>query len=125
MPVRVAINGFGRAGRWLMRAAYDQHADIEVVGVNDLAAAPALAHLLKYDSVFGRFPAQMAAEKGGISVDEARVLALAETDPSALPWTELGVDVVPLLLTAPTSSVTAYSGTTSLSPMSASGGEPL
>jgi glyceraldehyde 3-phosphate dehydrogenase len=108
-----------------MRAAYDQHADIEVVAINDLAAAPALANLLEYDSVFGRFSAQVVAEAGGISVDGPRFLALAETDPSALPWTELGVDVVPLLLTAPTWSVTAYNGTTSLLPMSASGGEPL
>jgi glyceraldehyde 3-phosphate dehydrogenase len=94
MPVRVAINGFGRVGRCFMRAAYDQHADIEVVAVNDLAAAPALAHLLKYDSVFGRFPGKVLVEDGGISVDGAHFLALAETDPSALPWAKLGVDVV-------------------------------
>jgi len=94
MPVRVAINGFGRVGRCFMRAAYDQQADIEVVAVNDLAGAPALAHLLKYDSVFGRFPGTVLAEEGGISVDGAHFVALAETDPSALPWAELGVDVV-------------------------------
>jgi glyceraldehyde 3-phosphate dehydrogenase len=85
MRVRVAINGFGRVGRCFMRVAYDSHADIETVAVNDLAAAPALAHLLKYDSVFGRLPAQVVAEVGGISVDRARFLALGETDPSALP----------------------------------------
>jgi glyceraldehyde 3-phosphate dehydrogenase len=77
MPVRAAINGFGRVGRCFMRAAYDQHADIQVVAVNDLAAAPALAPLFKCDSVFGRFSAEVVAEVGGISVDGPR-LALAE-----------------------------------------------
>jgi glyceraldehyde-3-phosphate dehydrogenase/erythrose-4-phosphate dehydrogenase len=61
MRVRVAINGFGRVGRCFMRVAYDSHADIEMVAVNDLAAAPALAHLLKHDSVFGSFR-QVVAE---------------------------------------------------------------
>jgi len=125
MPARVAINGFSRVGRRFMRAAYDQHADIEVVAVNDLDAAPTLAHLLKCDSVFGCFPSRVVAEVGGISVDGARFLALGETDPSALPWSELGIDVVPWLLTAPAWSVSAHSGTASLSPMSASGGGPL
>jgi glyceraldehyde 3-phosphate dehydrogenase len=94
MPVRVAINGFGRVGRSFLRAAQAHGADIEVVAVNDLAATPMLAHLLKYDSVYGRFPGEVVAEDGGISVDGVKLRALAETDPLALPWAELGVDVV-------------------------------
>ena len=94
MPIRVAINGFGRVGRSFLHAAYDQHADIEVVAVNDLVPASTLALLLKYDSVFGRFPAAVVAEAGGISIDGTHIQALAETDPTALPWAELGVDVV-------------------------------
>jgi glyceraldehyde 3-phosphate dehydrogenase len=126
MTVHVAINGFGRVGCFMRRAHdHDQQGDIEVVAVNDLAAAPALADLLKRDSPFCRFPAQVVGAEGGISVDGARVLALVDTGPSALPWSELGVDVVPLLLTTPTWSVTAYSGTTSMFPISASDGEPL
>jgi glyceraldehyde 3-phosphate dehydrogenase len=94
MPVRVAINGFGRVGRSFLRAAHDHHADIEVVAVNDLAAPAMLAQLLKYDSVYGRFPGEVVAEDGGILVAGQLVRALAETDPLALPWAELGVDVV-------------------------------
>jgi glyceraldehyde 3-phosphate dehydrogenase len=94
MPVRVAINGFGRVGRSFLRAAHEHDADIEVVAVNDLVAPSMLAQLLKYDSVFGRFPGEVLAEDDGISIDGAHVRALAETDPLALPWSELGVDVV-------------------------------
>jgi glyceraldehyde 3-phosphate dehydrogenase len=94
MSVRVAINGFGRVGRSVLRAAHEQGADIEVVAVNDLVDAATLAHLLKYDSVYGRFPGQVAAAAGGIVVDGVEVRTLAETDPRALPWEELEVDVV-------------------------------
>jgi glyceraldehyde 3-phosphate dehydrogenase len=94
MPVRVAINGFGRVGRSVLRAAYEQDADIEVVAVNDLVDAATLAHLLKYDSVYGPFPGQVAVDAEGIVVDGVQVRTLAETDPLALPWEELGVDVV-------------------------------
>ena len=94
MPVRVAINGFGRVGRCVLRAAYEQGADIEVVAINDLVDAATLAHLLKYDSVYGRFPGEVAADAGGIVIDGAQVRTLAETDPLALPWEELEVDVV-------------------------------
>ena len=94
MPVRVAINGFGRVGRSFVRAAHEQNADIELVAVNDLVDPPALAQLLKYDSVFGRFPGDVVAEDGGISIDGAHVKALAETDPRELPWEDLGVEVV-------------------------------
>ena len=94
MPVRVAINGFGRVGRCVLRAAYEQGADIEVVAINDLVDAATLAHLLKYDSVYGRFPGEVAADAGAIVIDGAQVRTLAETDPLALPWEELDVDVV-------------------------------
>ena len=94
MPVRVAINGFGRVGRCFLRSAYEQDANIEVVAINDLVAAPTLAHLLQYDSVFGQFPGKVAAENGGISLVGMNIQAFAETDPRALPWDELGVDVV-------------------------------
>jgi glyceraldehyde 3-phosphate dehydrogenase len=94
MSLRVAINGFGRVGRSVLRAAHEQGADLEFVAVNDLADARTLALLLKYDSVFGRFPGEVEATDDGIAVDGAVVRVLAEADPAALPWEELGVDVV-------------------------------
>jgi glyceraldehyde 3-phosphate dehydrogenase len=94
MSVRVAINGFGRIGRSVLRAAHENNADIEVVAINDLVDAGTLAHLLKYDSVFGRFPADVARGNGGIVVGEGHIRALSETEPTKLPWQELGVDVV-------------------------------
>jgi glyceraldehyde 3-phosphate dehydrogenase len=94
MSVRVAINGFGRIGRTVLRAAYEQHAEIEIVAVNDLVDARTLAHLLKYDSVFGRFPGKVSFEAGAILIDGARLHALAEPEVHELPWDELGVDVV-------------------------------
>ena len=94
MPVRVAVNGFGRVGRSFLRAAHAHDADIDVVAVNDLFTPRTLAHLLKYDSVFGRFGGEIEVREGAIVVDGAEVRALSETDPQALPWSELGVDVV-------------------------------
>jgi glyceraldehyde 3-phosphate dehydrogenase len=94
MSVRVAINGFGRIGRCFLRSACEQDSDIEIVAINDLVEASTLAHLLQYDSVFGRFPGKVAVENGGISIVGGDIQAFAETDPSALPWEELGVDVV-------------------------------
>jgi glyceraldehyde 3-phosphate dehydrogenase len=94
MPVRVAINGFGRVGRSVVRAAWEHDADIEVVAVNDLIEPATLAHLLAYDSVFGRFLASVIATDGAIEIDGHRMQALAETDPGRLPWAELGIDVV-------------------------------
>ena len=94
MHVRVAINGFGRIGRGFLRAAHERDADIEVVAVNDLVDMKTLAHLLRYDSVYGRFPAQVNAGDGAIEVDGRTVHAVAETDPVKLPWAELEVDVV-------------------------------
>jgi glyceraldehyde 3-phosphate dehydrogenase (phosphorylating) len=94
MPVRVAINGFGRVGRCFLRAAYEQDAAVEVVAVNDVVDAATLAHLLTYDSVFGRFPGRVEAVEGGFDIDGHRIHAYAETDPRALPWSEDGIDVV-------------------------------
>ncbi|HSO98443.1 MAG TPA: type I glyceraldehyde-3-phosphate dehydrogenase [Solirubrobacteraceae bacterium] len=94
MPVRVGINGFGRIGRCFVRSAYEQSAAIEVVAVNDIVDAPTLAHLLKYDSVFGRFPAPVVSGGEGIEIAGRNVLTFAEKDPRTLPWGELGVDVV-------------------------------
>jgi glyceraldehyde 3-phosphate dehydrogenase len=98
MPVRVGINGFGRIGRNVFRAAKargeEAGADIEWVAVNDLTDADTLAHLLAYDSILGRYPGTVQALDGGLEVDGRRLQVLAERDPSALPWGELGVDVV-------------------------------
>src|SRR6185503_8175940 len=93
MAVKVGINGFGRIGRNIMRAAM-KHKDIDFVAVNDLANAATLAHLLKYDSVIGNLDADVKASGEGISVngDEFKVLAIK--DPAQLPWKDLGVDVV-------------------------------
>jgi glyceraldehyde 3-phosphate dehydrogenase len=94
MPVRVGINGFGRIGRNVFRAAHEAGADIEWVAVNDLTDAATLAHLTKYDSVYGPFPGDVEATADGLRVDGSEVKVLAERDPAALPWGDLGVDVV-------------------------------
>jgi len=98
MPVRVGINGFGRIGRNVFRAAkargeqVDQ--EIEWVAVNDLTDEATLAHLLEYDSILGPYPGEVAARDGAIDVDGRELKVLAERDPGALPWGDLGVDVV-------------------------------
>ncbi len=94
MSVKAAINGFGRIGRNVLRATYEQNADIEWVAVNDLVDTETLAHLLKYDSTFGRFPAEVSAGKNSIKVGDSEVQILSERDPADLPWSDLGVDVV-------------------------------
>ncbi|HEY1592054.1 MAG TPA: type I glyceraldehyde-3-phosphate dehydrogenase [Solirubrobacteraceae bacterium] len=94
MPVRVGINGFGRIGRNVFRAAYERGADIEWVGVNDLVDPPTIAHLLKYDSNYGPFPGTVEETDAGFRVDGNEIRVLAERDPAALPWSELGADVV-------------------------------
>jgi glyceraldehyde 3-phosphate dehydrogenase len=94
MPTRVGINGFGRIGRNVFRAAREGGADLEVVAVNDLTDAPTLAHLLRYDSNYGPFPGTVELDGERIVVDGAPVRVLADTDPAKLPWGELGVDVV-------------------------------
>jgi glyceraldehyde 3-phosphate dehydrogenase (phosphorylating) len=99
MPVRVGINGFGRIGRNVFRAAKargeGEGADIEWVAVNDLTDSATLAHLLKYDSILGPYPGTVRASgASALEVDGAELQVLAERDPAALPWGELGVDVV-------------------------------
>src|SRR5919198_4407481 len=92
--VRVGINGFGRIGRNLYRAAYEAGSELEFVAVNDITDAATLAHLLRYDSILGRFPGRVEAREAAIVVDGAEIRVLAERDPAALPWAELGADVV-------------------------------
>jgi glyceraldehyde 3-phosphate dehydrogenase len=94
MPVRVGINGFGRIGRNVFRAAHERNADIEWVGVNDLVDAATLAHLLKYDSVYGPYPGTVELSGDAIVVDGRAVKVLGERDPAQLPWADLGADVV-------------------------------
>jgi glyceraldehyde 3-phosphate dehydrogenase len=92
-PTRIGINGFGRIGRNLFRAAYEAGSQLEFVAVNDITDSATLAHLLKYDSVLGRFPGRVEASDDAIAVDGHEIRVLAERDPAALPWGELGVEV--------------------------------
>ncbi|MGB3829279.1 MAG: type I glyceraldehyde-3-phosphate dehydrogenase [Ornithinimicrobium sp.] len=94
MTVRVGINGFGRIGRNFFRAVHASGADIEIVGVNDLTDNATLAHLLRYDSILGRLDGEVTSTDTDISVDGVSFKAFAEKDPTALPWGELGADVV-------------------------------
>jgi len=94
MTVRIGINGFGRIGRNFVRAARLLGADVEVVAVNDLTSPETLAHLLKYDSTHGRFDGPVTVEGDTLVLDSGPVAVLAEKDPKALPWADLGVDVV-------------------------------
>jgi glyceraldehyde 3-phosphate dehydrogenase len=92
MATRVGINGFGRIGRLVFRAARGQ--DLEIVGINDLTDAKTLAHLLKYDSIHGHYPGEVAAADGAIVVDGVRIPVSAERDPAKLPWAKLGARLV-------------------------------
>jgi glyceraldehyde 3-phosphate dehydrogenase len=94
MTVRVGINGFGRIGRNFFRAVQASGADVEIVGVNDLTDNATLAHLLRFDSILGRLDAEVTSSDTEISVDGHSFRASAEKDPTALPWGELGADVV-------------------------------
>jgi glyceraldehyde 3-phosphate dehydrogenase len=94
MPVRVGINGFGRIGRNVFRAAQESGADVEIVAVNDITDAGTLAHLLKYDSVYGPFPGTVEVADGGLRIDGREIKVFAETDPAQLPWGDLGAEVV-------------------------------
>ena len=94
MTIRVGVNGFGRIGRNFFRAVRAQGADVEIVAANDLGDVAQMAHLLKYDSVMGVLDAEVEATDDGISVDGTVLKILAERDPAALPWGDLGVDVV-------------------------------
>ena len=94
MTVKVGINGFGRIGRNFFRAMLEQGADLDVVAVNDLTDTKTLAHLLKYDSILGRFGGEVSHDDDGITVDGKHIKVLAERDPANLPWGDLGVEVV-------------------------------
>jgi len=93
MPVKVGINGFGRIGRNIYRAARGRK-DLEIVAVNDITDPGTLAHLLKYDSILGNFDAEVRAEGNSLKVNGSSVRVFAEKDPGALPWRDLGVDIV-------------------------------
>jgi glyceraldehyde 3-phosphate dehydrogenase len=92
--LKAGINGFGRIGRNVFRAAHAQGADIDWVGVNDITDTKTLAHLLKYDSILGRFPGTVEATDTGLVVDGDELRVFAERDPGALPWADLGAEVV-------------------------------
>ena len=94
MTVKIGINGFGRIGRNLFRAARERGADLEFVAANDLMDPRTAAHLLRYDSVLGRFKGDVAADDEGLIVDGVRLKIIAERDPANLPWKELGAEVV-------------------------------
>jgi glyceraldehyde 3-phosphate dehydrogenase len=93
MAIKVGINGFGRIGRNVFRAAQGKNA-IDVVAVNDITDPPTLAHLLKYDSILGNYTGQVAADGDHLTVDGKRIKVFAEKDPAALPWHDLGVEIV-------------------------------
>ena len=93
MPVKVGINGFGRIGRNVYRAARGRR-DLQIVAVNDITDPPTLAHLLKYDSILGNYAGDVSADGDALKVDGARVKVFAEKDPGNLPWKDLGIDIV-------------------------------
>jgi glyceraldehyde 3-phosphate dehydrogenase len=93
MPVKVGINGFGRIGRNVYRAARGR-ADLEIVAVNDITDTKTLAHLLKYDSILGNYAGAVAADGDHLTIDGSRVKVFAERDPGNLPWRDLGIDIV-------------------------------
>ncbi|MBT8340859.1 MAG: type I glyceraldehyde-3-phosphate dehydrogenase, partial [Desulfatitalea sp.] len=92
MSTKIAINGFGRIGRLVFRAA-QKHPDVDVVAINDLTDASTMAHLLKYDSVHGNLEAEIRAEDKAIVVDGRRIAYTAVKDPAELPWQSLGVNI--------------------------------
>ncbi len=92
MTVRIGVNGFGRIGRLVLRAAGER--DIEVVGVNDVVDVATLAHLLKYDSTYGRYPGTVEVDGDSLVVDGRRIRATAERDPAELDWAAVGADIV-------------------------------
>jgi glyceraldehyde 3-phosphate dehydrogenase len=94
MTTRIAINGFGRIGRSILRGSLLRDDDLEIVAVNDLAEPATLAHLLRYDTVLGRLPERVEVTDDGLLVGGHKIKAFAERDPADLPWAELGVDVV-------------------------------
>ncbi|MEA2350149.1 MAG: hypothetical protein QOG86_1090 [Thermoleophilaceae bacterium] len=94
MAVKVGINGFGRIGRNVLRAAHARGAEVDWVGVNDITDTKTLAHLFKYDSILGPFPGEVEVTDGGISIDGKELRVFSERDPADLPWSDVGADVV-------------------------------
>ncbi|MFA7541835.1 MAG: glyceraldehyde 3-phosphate dehydrogenase NAD-binding domain-containing protein, partial [Lysobacterales bacterium] len=96
MSVKVAINGYGRIGRNILRALYESGRtdQIQIVAINDLGDAETNAHLTRYDTAHGRFPGEVSVQEGDLVVNGDRIRVCAERDPAKLPWAELGVDVV-------------------------------
>src|SRR5207244_11816034 len=91
--IRVGINGFGRIGRNFFRAHLQRGGDFEIVAANDLGDAKTMAHLLKYDSVLGQLPEEVAVRDGGIAVGDQQIKLLSVKDPAELPWADLGVEI--------------------------------
>ena len=95
MSTRIGINGFGRIGRQTLKAIIERHGDaLDVVAINDLAPTATNAHLFRYDSTYGRYPGEVTSGEGTITVDGNEIKAFSEKDPAALPWGDLGVDIV-------------------------------
>ena len=94
MAIRVGINGFGRIGRQTLKALLERHPDIEVVAVNDITDIETNAHLLKYDSTYGRFPGEVGVDGNDLVVNGKRIQVVAQRDPAAIPWGDLGVSLV-------------------------------
>src|SRR3954469_1987058 len=94
MALKFAINGFGRIGRCILRAALSRKEDVEIVAINDLDKPAALAHLFKYDSVHRTWAGSVSHNEKGLVIDGREIKVIAEKDPAALPWKALGVDVV-------------------------------
>jgi glyceraldehyde 3-phosphate dehydrogenase len=94
VPAKIAINGFGRIGRLVFRAILEQHPELEVVAVNDLAPPETNAHLLRYDTNYGRFPRKVGVEGNNLNVDGHVVRVFAERDPALIPWGEVGAQIV-------------------------------
>jgi glyceraldehyde 3-phosphate dehydrogenase len=94
MAIRVGINGFGRIGRQTLKALMERHPDIEVVAINDITDTHTNAHLLKYDSTYGRFPGEVGVEGNDLVVNGKRIQVVAQRDPAAIPWGDLGAAIV-------------------------------
>ena len=94
MGAKIGINGFGRIGRNVLRAAIDSGSDLEFVGINDITQPQTLAHLLKYDSVYGRMPGDVGSDENGLTLDGRSIRVFSERDPAQIPWSEVGADIV-------------------------------
>jgi glyceraldehyde 3-phosphate dehydrogenase len=94
MPTKIAINGFGRIGRPVFRKILDNHSNLEIIAINDLTEPKILAHLIKYDSVYGLYKKSIKAVEGGLSVEGNKIEVFAEKEPQKLPWAKLGIDIV-------------------------------